>query len=155
VTPSGGGEGQQPKELPILSVTGFDPEGDGSERNSEAARVFDGKKSTYWSSEGYASANLGGLKKGVGLRVDLGQTGKVSTVVLELPSPSDVTVYVGADRNSFAEGDELGHSSDKSGTVTIRADKPIDGQYVFVWFTKLSKVDDGRFRATLAEVTVS
>jgi eukaryotic-like serine/threonine-protein kinase len=156
VTPSAGGKQQPPgKELPILSVTGFDPEGDGGERNSEAPRVFDGKKSTYWSSEGYASASLGGLKKGVGLRVDLGQTGKVSTVVLQMPTASDVTVYVGQDRSSFAAGDKLGSSSDKSGTVTIRADKAIDGQYVFIWFTKLSKVDDGRFRATLAEVTVS
>jgi hypothetical protein len=145
----------QAKELPILSVTGFDPEGDGSERNSEAARVFDGKKSTYWSSEGYASPNLGGLKKGVGLRIDLGQSAKVSTAVLELPSASDVAVYVGQERNSLDAADEIGSSSDKSGTVTIHADKPVEGQYVFVWFTKLSKVDDGRYRATLAEVTLS
>ena len=155
VTPSAGTSSPAAKELPILSATGFDPEGDGSERNGEAARVFDGKKDTYWSSEGYASANLGGLKKGVGVRVDLGQAAKVSTVVLQLPSASDVTVYVGQDRNSLDAATELGASKGKDGTVTIHADKPGEGQYIFVWFTKVSQVSDGRFRATLAEVTVS
>ena len=43
----------------------------------------------------------------------------------------------------------------KDGTITLtRADGPADGQYVIVWFTKVSQVSDGRFRATLAEVTV-
>jgi hypothetical protein len=31
----------------------------------------------------------------------------------------------------------------------------VKGQYVFVWFTKVSQVSDGRFRATLAEVTAN
>jgi hypothetical protein len=141
--------------FPILSATGFDPQGDNAERNGEAPRVFDGNPSTYWSSEGYSSANLGGLKKGVGVRLDLGQLRKVSRVTLLLPNPSDVTVYVGQDRNSLDSATSLGTSQGKSGSVTITAPKPAEGQYVFVWFTKVSQVSDGRFRATLAEVTVS
>lgn len=141
-------------DFPILSATGYDPEGDGSERNSEAARTYDGKDSTSWSSEGYASANLGGLKKGVGVRLDLGQVRSVSTVKLSLPDASDVTVSVGPDRDR-SDATEIGTSSGKSGEVTLKADKPVKGQYVFVWFTKVSQVSDGRFRATLAEVTVS
>ncbi|KQZ89851.1 hypothetical protein ASD62_11625 [Phycicoccus sp. Root563] len=137
----------------ILSATGFDPEGDNAERNGEAPRVFDGKDDTFWSSEGYASANLGGLKKGVGVRVDLGQVRKVSEVDLVLPDTSDVTVYVGEDR-TLDNATELGTSQGKDGSVTVKAKKPVSGQYVFVWFTKVSQVSDGRFRATLAEVTV-
>jgi hypothetical protein len=139
----------------ILSATGFDPEGDGAERNGEAPRVFDGKDSTFWSSEGYASANLGGLKKGVGLRLDLGQNRDVSTVKLVLPDPSDVTVYVGEDRDSLDSASKVGSSQDKSGTVTLTAPEAAKGQFVFIWFTKVNQVSDGRFRATLAEVTVS
>jgi len=141
-------------DFPILSATGYDPEGDGSERNSEAARTYDGKDSTFWSSEGYASANLGGLKKGVGVRLDLGQVRSVSTVKLSLPDASDVTVSVGPSRDR-SEATEIGQSEGKSGEVTLKADAPVKGQYVFVWFTKVSQVGDGRFRATLAEVTVS
>ena len=33
----------------VLGATGFDPEGDGAERNGEAPRVFDGKDATFWS----------------------------------------------------------------------------------------------------------
>ena len=139
----------------ILSATGFDPEGDGAERNGEAPRIFDGKDNTFWSSEGYASANLGGLKKGVGLRLDLGQSRDVSTVKLVLPNASDVTVYVGQERDSLSSAKQVGSSKGKSGDVTLTAPAAVKGQYVFVWFTKVTQVSDGRFRATLAEVTVS
>jgi len=137
----------------ILSATGFDPEGDNAERNSEAPRVFDGNDNTFWSSEGYASANLGGLKKGVGVRVDLGQVHKISEVDLVLPDVADVTVFVGPDRTRD-NSTVIGTSTGKKGKISLKADKPVDGQYVFVWFTSVSKVADGRFRATLAEVTV-
>jgi hypothetical protein len=139
--------------LAILKASGFDPEGDGRERNSEAPRVYDGDKSTFWSSEGYASANLGGLKKGVGIIVDLGQTAKVKQVELDLPDAADVTVYVNGD-NTLDGATELGSSSGKKGTVTLTGDKPATGKFVMVWFTKVSQVNDGRFRATLAEITV-
>jgi hypothetical protein len=155
VTPSGGASttAEAGGDFPILGATGFDPEGDNAERNGEAPRVFDGKTSTFWSSEGYASADLGGLKKGVGVRLDLGQVRKVSQVTLVLPDPADVTVYVGQDR-TLDNTTALGSSKDRSGTFTITAQKPVDAQYVFVWFTKVSKVSDGRYRATLAEVSV-
>ena len=65
-----------------------------------------------------------------------------------------MTVYVGEDRNSLDSATALGSSEGKSGTITITGDKPIDGQYIFVWFTKVSQVSDGRYRATLAEVSV-
>jgi hypothetical protein len=158
VTPSGSASSSSAtdtgSDLPILSATGFDPQGDNAERNGEAPRVFDGKTSTFWSSEGYASANLGGLKKGVGVRLDLGQVRKVSQATLVLPDPADVTVYVGQDRNSLDTATVLGSSEGRSGTFTIKAAKPVDGQYIFVWFTKVSQVSDGRYRATLAEVSV-
>jgi eukaryotic-like serine/threonine-protein kinase len=150
-TSTGTGESQT---FAILSATGFDPEGDNAERNSEAPRVFDGNDKTFWSSEGYASPDLGGLKKGVGIRLDLGQNHQVSKVSLVLPDASDVTAYVGEDR-TLEGAAEIGTSKGKSGTITLTADKPVKGQYVFVWFTKVSQVSDGRFRATLAEVTVS
>jgi hypothetical protein len=139
---------------PILGATGYDPEGDNSERNGEAPRVYDGRTSTFWSSEGYASANLGGLKKGVGVRLDLGQVRAVHSVQIVLPDASDVEVDVGPDRNRDS-ATALGTSSGKAGAITLTKDgAPVQAQYVFVWFTKVSQVSDGRFRATLAEVVV-
>lgn len=155
VTPSAPADGGEDTTFAILSATGFDPEGDGAERNGEAPRVFDGKDNTYWSSEGYATPNLGGLKKGVGLRLDLGQNRDVSTVKLVLPNASDVSVYVGEDRDSLDSATRVGSSKGKSGAVTLTAPAAVKGQYVFVWFTAVTQVADGRFRATVAEVTVS
>ena len=88
--------------------------------------MFDGKDNTFWSSEGYASANLGGLKKGVGVRLDLGQNRNVSTVKLVLPNASDVTVYVGEDRDSLDSAHQVGASKGKSGAITLTA--PAAGQ---------------------------
>lgn len=159
VTPSQAPTTQKPtteaagEPLAILKAAGFDPEGDGRERNSEAARVYDGDPATFWSSEGYASANLGGLKPGVGIVVDLGQAAKVKQVELQLPDAADVTVYVN-DTDTRDGATELGSSNGKKGKVTITRDKPATGKFVMVWFTTVSQVSDGRFRATLAEMTV-
>ena len=144
----------QGEPLAILRATGFDPEGDRAERNSEAGRVYDGDPATFWSSEGYASADLGGLKQGVGVLVDLGRSATVRQVDLQLPDTSDVRVYVAPDRSTDGAA-ELGGSQGKKGRVSVRAaaEAP-SGQYVIVWFTRVSQVSDGRFRATLAEVTV-
>lgn len=140
--------------LAILRATGFDPEGDRKERNSEAARVYDGNPSSFWSSEGYASANLGGLKPGVGVLLDLGQPAKVREVSLALPDVSDVTVFLAEDRQ-IDGATEIGSSAGKKGAVTLTNAKPdASGKYVIVWFTKVSQVSDGRFRATLAEVAL-
>lgn len=137
--------------FPFVNATGFDPQGDNAERNSEAPRVFDGNPATFWSSEGYASPVFGGLKKGVGVLLDFGQPRKVTTVSLVLPTASDVTVFV-ASKPSLDGATPVGTSSGKSGAVTVTASSPATGQYLIVWFTSISQASGGRFRATLAEV---
>jgi hypothetical protein len=140
--------------IAILQATGFDPEGDSKERNSEAPRVYDGKTSTAWTSEGYASSNLGGLKTGVGVLLDLGQPARVKEVVLTLPDVSDVQVFL-TDSDSIDGATEIGSSQGKKGQITLKAtNTQAAGSKVIVWFTKVSQVSDGRFRATLAEVTL-
>jgi hypothetical protein len=138
--------------FPIVGATGFDPQGDNGERNSEAPRVFDGNPATFWSSEGYSTPAFGGLKKGVGVVADFGQPRKVSTVTLVLPTTSDLTVYVSS-KPSLDGATPVGTSSGKNGTVTVTAPSPATGQYLIVWFTKISQASGGRFRATLAEVS--
>ena len=86
------------------------------------------------------------------ITVDLGQTQDVSSVTLDLPESLDGTVYV-ADGPTNDEG-ELGSFSNESGEVTIDTDDAVQGRYVTVWFTSLAPDDDGRYRASLAEITV-
>jgi hypothetical protein len=141
--------------IAILSATGFDPEGDQSEKNSQAAKVYDGDLSTTWTSEGYGTADFGGLKKGVGVLLDLGQPTSVRQVTIDLGSgPVDLTVY-SATSPSLDGAAVIGSANAASGRVKIKptAAKP-RGQYVIVWFTSL--VPDGdQFRASIAEIALN
>jgi eukaryotic-like serine/threonine-protein kinase len=141
--------------IAILSSTGFDPEGDKSEGNSKAARVYDGNPATSWTSEKYTTATFGNLKKGVGVLLDLGQPTSVHQVTVDLGSdPVDVTVYA-ATNPSLDGATVIGTASAASGQSTFKAAQPMpEAQYVIVWFTTLAP-DGGQFRASIAEIALS
>jgi len=141
--------------IAILSATGFDPEGDQSEKNSQAAKVYDGDLSTSWTSEGYGTADFGGLKKGVGVLLDLGQPTSIRQVTLDLGSgPVDVTVYA-ATNPSLDGATAIGTANAASGQVKIKpATATPRGQYVIVWFTSLVP-DKNQFRASIAEIALN
>ena len=140
----------------ILSATGFDPEGDGQERNVEAPRVYDGNPATAWSSEGYGSVNFGGLgKKGLGVRLDLGQPTAVRKVTIDLGlGPVDLTVYA-ATKDSLDGATVIGSATAATGQVQITAATAMPKtQYVIVWFTTLAK-DGSKYRASISEIALS
>ena len=148
--------GSTGEPIAILSATGFDPEGDGTEKNIQAARVYDGNPATAWTSEGYSSANFGGLgKKGLGVRLDLGQPTSVNQVTLDLGNgPVDVTVYA-ATKDSLEDATVIGAASAASGRIQLKAASAMpEAQYVIVWFTSLAP-DGGRFRASISEIALS
>jgi len=148
--PSGG----QP--IAILSATGFDPEGDRNEKNSQAARVYDGNPATSWTSEGYNSTAFGGLpKKGVGVLLDLGQPTSVNQVAIDLTKgPVDFTVYA-ATTTGLDGATVIGTTTAASGHVELKAASTMpQAQYVIVWFTKLAP-DGPWFHAAVSEVALS
>jgi len=150
--PTGSADGEP---IVILSATGFDPEGDGQEKNLQAPRVYDGNLATAWSSEGYGSVKFGGLgKKGLGVRVDLGQPTSVRKVTIDLGNgPVDLTVYA-ATKDSLDGATVIGAVTDATGQVQITAATAMPKtQYVIVWFTKLAQ-DGGRFRASISEIAL-
>jgi len=137
--------------LAILSADGFDPLGDQHENDSLAPKVFDGNPSTEWTSERYNTADFGGLKKGVGVIVDLGPNVHAKEVSLILPVAADVTVYL-ADERSLSSATAIGSQKNAQGTVTFPVPSGVTGQYIIVWFTKLTQDSKGEYRAHLAEV---
>lgn len=145
----------QGRPIAILSATGFDPDGDQSERNSQAGRAYDGNPDTTWTSEGYSTADFGGLKEGVGIILDLGQPTSTRQVTINLGSePLDVTVYA-ASRRSLEGATVIGTASAASGRVQLDAASAMpEAQYVIVWFTSLAPVKD-QFRASIAEIALS
>jgi eukaryotic-like serine/threonine-protein kinase len=141
--------------IAILSSTGFDPEGDKTEGNSKAARVYDDNPATSWTSESYATATFGNLKDGVGVLLDLGQPTSVHQVTVDLGSePVDVTVYAATDP-SLDGATVIGKAGGVSGQTRFKAAKAMpEAQYVIVWFTTLAP-DGGQFRASIAEIALS
>lgn len=137
-----------------MGASGYDPEGDNIENNDLAARVFDEDPKTYWQSEGYQGPKFGGLKSGVGLVIDLGQEVTPSAVTLTLPNPSTLEVYLGNDPDK-SSATLFGKISGRSGQVVLNSTSPVKGSYLIVWFTDAPLVADGRYRATLAEITVT
>ncbi len=140
--------------LAILKVEAYDPEGDGEENNSSTPKIYDGDKSTGWSSENYRSNQFGGLKDGLGVIVDLGPNKKPQTVELDLPQAADVEVYVGPD-NRLEGATKIGEKEKADGTVTFEVPADVSGQYIVVWFTELTEDDNGKRRARLDEVVVT
>ena len=141
--------------IAILTATGFDPEGDQQESNSQAARVFDGNPATTWTTELYQTAQFGNLKKGVGLLLDLGQPTSVHQVTLDLVGgPVDVTVYA-ATSPSIQGAAVIGTASAATGRVELKAATAMpESQFIIVWFTSLAP-NGGQFGASVAEVALN
>jgi len=154
-TPTQPGAAAAGNPIAILSATGFDPDGDRNEKNDQAARVYDNNPATMWTSERYNSAQFGGLKKGVGLLLDLGQPTSVHQVTIDLGSgPVDVTVYAAPDA-SLAGATVIGTASAATGRIQLTAATTMPrAQNVIVWFTKLAP-DGGQFRASIKEIALT
>jgi hypothetical protein len=143
--------------LEVASVTDLDPQGsDGGEYPELTGLVVDGDPSTTWRTSTYKQDfGPGGLKDGVGLVLDLGETREVAEVALRLVgSPTDLELYV-VDEPPTGVPAEEGLSP--AATVSagdqeqVSLEEPAEGRYLVVWITSLPAVSDG-FRAEVAEV---
>ncbi|MDF9718139.1 hypothetical protein KK617_18480, partial [Nocardioides sp. ChNu-99] len=144
-----------PEPLTGLTATSIDPEGDGEEREGQVAEALDGDPATSWTSERYFQ-QLGpdGLKTGVGLQVDLGESRDVREVQLDLAGTgAAVSVYLGEEAVDDVDGLEpvaTGADLPQQASVAVEDGS---GRYLTLWFTALPPVEGG-FRAEVAEVRV-
>jgi len=160
--PAGGGPAPAARPagsiVPIVAAQDLDPEGDGKENPQETGLAYDGSTATAWRTGGYKNRpNFGGLKKGVGLRLDLGAPQDIASVTVTLlGSPSDLELRVGNDDAPQAEGYAVAARADQAGTeVALVPDAPVQARYVLLWFTSLPKeAGSSLYRGGVAEVTV-
>ncbi|MDA0633727.1 protein kinase family protein [Nonomuraea sp. MCN248] len=144
----------QSQEVKPEEATGFDPLGDKEEKAELAALTIDGKPSTFWKTDNYNSAELGNLKDGVGLLVDLGKSMQISDVVATLGETpgANVELRVG-DEADLSSLKTVAKAKDASGKTTFKPEQTASGQYVLIWFTRLP-ADAGKFHGTIYEVVV-
>jgi hypothetical protein len=137
----------------VQSASGFDPRGDGTENDDSADEAIDGDPDTSWVSDTYRTADFGGLKPGVGLRLDLGGPREVHQVKVRLGG-SGATVQLREADGSDVSSTVLARKRDASGTVTLEPSSPVRADQLVVWFTRAA-AGDGGYRVEVAEVSVS
>jgi serine/threonine protein kinase len=150
-------EAETAVEVPIVGAADYDPEGDGAEHADLAESTIDEDPATFWKTEGYTTPDLGGIKSGVGVVFDLGETRSLDEFRLRTTLSGWRYQLKGSeDGSSFSEpipsvaGDT---SFSASRTQTVRF-LPVEYRYLLVWITRLAPADGG-YRATIAEARFS
>ena len=150
------------RSLPIRSVHDFDPQGSDGEENPDLVDLaIDGDVTTGWPTTRYLGRpDLGGLKDGVGLVVDLGGVRELSTVRVQLAGqPNDVSLYV-ADptvekRPGSLDGLQRVASIDEVGTdTTFSLPGDVLSRYIVIWLRRLPEIEAGAFRGQINEIAV-
>jgi len=160
-SPSGHQASASPGQvLPIVGVRDFDPEASPPEENPQLAPLaVDGDPSTAWHTMTYyGNPQLGGLKDGVGLVVDLGKQQSVSNVSLQLKgSPTSLEVFAdgGSDTApTSTSGLDKVASATRAGThVDLHLKHPVTTEYLVIWLTSLPPASGG-YMGQIAEITV-
>jgi hypothetical protein len=132
--------------LTPVSANSFDALGHdgGNEDGGEAKNAIDSSPSTFWHTDYYFTyPNLGNLKKGTGLILDMGKQVRLSQVVVQFGASccTDVEIEIGNDNtpvpsalNSFTE---VASSTTAHGSTTFDVSSTTTGRYVLIWITRL------------------
>ncbi len=165
-SPSGSGSTATTSQpIPIADVRDFDPQGDDRTENpDEVSLAADGDPETRWRTVQYrGNPKLGGIKRGVGLVVDLGTAQPVSKVIVSL-SGNGTTVQARVPEGDAASVSEPAMASDRrwrtmseqasvGRTATLAFDSSVTTRYVLVYLTSLPKEGDG-YRGGIYELEV-
>ncbi|MET0468282.1 MAG: protein kinase family protein [Aeromicrobium sp.] len=148
--------------LPIQRAVDLDPQGDdGRENREQAPLAVDGLPETGWQTTRYlGTPELGGIKDGVGLVLDLGGAREVSSVRLRLAGePTSLVIYTAPENTTRLPRTR----SDLTAVATVDATGPdasislpagIVTRYVTVWLTSLPEVEPGVFVGEIRDVVI-
>ena len=157
---SGDSNDSGPRLWPVRRAIDFDPEGDGSENPEVVADAIDPDPATAWRTLEYrGNPELGGLKSGVGLVLDLGTQREVSAVqVLLRGGPTSLQVLAAPGQGSIPSSRAgftlVGRSNAPAGRSTIPVADGTRSRYVALWFTRLPQIASGDYQAKVAGVAV-
>lgn len=148
--------------LPVQRVVDFDPQGDDRAENPrQTRRAVDGRAATGWRTSTYfGSSELGGLKDGVGIVLDLGGVREVSSLRLRLAGdPTDLAIYSASASSRKAPSSRTGLTQvaqlDGAGTdASISLPSGVVTRYVVVWLTSLPEIGPSAYRGEIREVVV-
>lgn len=153
-----------PRTIAIKAATGFDPSAgcnacDDNENNDEAAKLFDDRTDTSWTTKTYLDDPITVFKPGIGFVVDLGSVQNVRSVAVRMNTGHTKVVLMRATDGtmpSTLDGFQRATdtTSNDGGTFTLTPkDGPVEARYLLVWYTQLPAVSGG-YRAEVSDVTV-
>lgn len=125
------------------------------EHTSDQQKAIDDNPGTAWVGQHFNGADFGGLRKGTGVRVDLGKQVTVASVqvnVGQMARPGRMQIRVGNSESPY-DATLVATQSSPNGIVNVKLPKPAAGRYVFVWYTKLP-FDGSNYMAHLNEIRV-
>lgn len=137
-----------------LFVEGSDSEPDNADQTD---RITDDDPGTFWSTQHYTSPQYGGLKDGVGVRIDLAEESTLSSVVVTTARNSGGVLELRAVGEDGSLGDTLATGEFAGdGEVRLELDEPVETDSVALWLSELppDSNESGRFRARIAEIQV-
>jgi putative peptidoglycan lipid II flippase len=151
--------------IEIAAARDFDPQGDDQRENPDRVKfAYDDSTKTRWQTVTYLrNPKLGGIKRGVGLVLDLGQPQPVGTVKVSL-SGSGTAVQLRIPKEDPATVTEPPMSSDSrwqtvskqskaKKTATLEPEEPVTTRFVLVYLTSLPKEGSG-YRGGIYDVRV-
>ena len=100
---------------------------------------------TAWETDAYATADLGGIKPGVGLKVTLDAPATVTSVRLQSTTPGANVQILGPGDDTSGGRPVLGQGSLASGETTIPVTTSAPISELVVWLTELPKSRTGEF----------
>ena len=134
----------------------------GDEDNAGAKFAIDGSSTTAWHTQFYLqNPQLGGLKKGTGLLLDMGKQVSLSSVQVTFgpTAGANVAIEVGNSNSisptglaSFTKVAKRKHLG--GGTQVFQTSSTPKGRYLLIWFTKLPPNNAGQFQAFIYNVVV-
>ena len=147
-----------PVPVQVLSparVAAFGPAGIADGDNPQrSAFAIGGNPAQPWTSQWYATARFGALKRGTGLLLDMGHPVTVASVRVSL-------VYSGADIQLRAGSKPVpawlpvvAHVSNAGHIAQLKPGAPVHVRYLLIWFTKLPPDNAGTYRASVYKITV-
>lgn len=154
--PSSGSAASTPFDLTTASVRDFDPEGDGQENPDQVHNAVDLDPRTAWATDLYRTAAFGGLKKGVGLLVDVGSVRAVHEVQVGFTAPgAHVELWVGNTAPARLSDLSRAAAANDGKQVAVLTPPPgTSARYLLVWITLLPR-DGSGYRVGIAELRVT
>ena len=156
----------EPAKVTIQDGQDFDPQGDPSDENpKEVPNAFDGDPETRWRTMQYRNnPDLGGLKRGVGVVLDLGEPVPVRELKLILSGQgTDLDIRVPEDdpagtteppMRSDRDWQVVGKIKNAGETAVVTLDQAVTTRFVLVYLTSLPQEEPRRYRGGINEVEV-